>query len=702
MKQRFPRRARPLVAVAVLAFASFGVAAASHVTKRGPDLVARLYVIQVCRSEDPAVRDPALKGLRKLGARAMPALVGRAREEPLQDELFIVLAEFADESCVDLVAAGVTGGGLERRLAAARGLARIGTAEAALALGPALADPSPEVRAAAREGMRGHSAETLRGAVALAIAVPSMVPEFIRQVLLDEGMIAAAVAPVSEALRSEDPTRVSNAIYLAHHVFPGYPPGRESEPPLVSALLKAMSRLDPGSQGLAIETLGALAGPEAAEALGQIALNRRLGPQPRLAAVRALGQRRDAKTLAALEETMREPLYAVRLAAAEALGAIGSAEDADRWLGQLERGALDRESRDLMLRAVALAGGASLTARLLALARSTDSAVPIEAVRRVAAKDPVTALPALIDSIADAAPQAMPWLNGMIQDLTWHRSVFRHVPPTMEEFRRVREAVDKDWRLWWSLNKDRNPEDWKTAGAKELEADLAGGSALERLDAVARLVRMEPADLETRLLPLLGDSEESVWAKVQQVLISKSSPAGREVLRNAVVKGDALAAGRAARVLGLVEDRTSLEWILKGAARKDPGVRRDCAYALGRLADPKGSKALAAMLRDEDAGVRAAARDALDILGDRTVEAELIAGLGSSDADYRLSCILLLGRVGGPACVRPLVKLFGDDSEPIQRAAIRAIQDLTGRMPPLHPGDGEIRGWEQFLERRSR
>ena len=115
MRQRFPRRVRPLVGVAAITFASFGGAAAAHVAKRGPDLYARFAVFQVVLAQPDKLPEDALAFLKKIGPRGARAIASRAREGSIGDELFAILAASAGEGEIDLMSASVVGSTEGRR-----------------------------------------------------------------------------------------------------------------------------------------------------------------------------------------------------------------------------------------------------------------------------------------------------------------------------------------------------------------------------------------------------------------------------------------------------------------------------------------------------------------------------------------------------------------------------------------------------------
>jgi len=703
MSQRFPRRARPLVAVAAITFASFGIAAAAHVAKRGPDLYARLAVLQVVLAPPDKLPEDALAFLKKFGPRGVPAIASRAKEGPIPDELFAILAASAGEPEIELLAASAVGAVEARRRDALLALARIHSEAAARAAGPALADTSPDVRNAAREALRGHPESVLSAAVADCMGSSSFSPEFVAEVLVDEGLVSAAVGPVSAGLRSGEPIRVYNALYLARATFPRFPPGAGREAALVLGISTALPRFEPGAQLLAIEVLAALSGPASLEALCEVAASRKMSVPARLQAIEALGGRRDPRVSATLDKLVRVERSEVRVAAAEALGRVGTEEDAARWLEKIERGEVDVEEREALLRAISVAGSVALAPRLLVLSRTVDSDRLQKAIQQIAAKDPKACIPSLMDELSSAQPTPLKWIDDELRALTGHQPPWSGTWRTMAAFEKERAALHKDWAFWWNLNKENAPDEWHVSAQREAEDGLRSPKGVDRASAVVRLARLSPANLEERLVPLFDDPEEIVWVRVQDALADRPSLSGNELIRGRLAAGTAREQARVARLLGLRSDLSAVDPLLQLLSSESAAVRRECARALGKLSDRRASRPLVTLLRDPANDVRDAARDAVAELADRSVAADLLRGLDSEDADFRLSCIQLLGRCGTKAAVRPLVGFFHDKSQAVQDSAIGSFQSLTGIRPSvLDPGEQELRRWEELVERRQK
>lgn len=702
MKQRFPRGTRPLVGVAVLFFAASAVAALRHVARNWARLHSGLAVLQVTVGADEKVRGEALDRLRALGPLAVPSIATRGREKGLPDDLFAILALHAGPAELDLLAASVVGTDEPRRLAAVEALGRIRTAEAALAAAPALTDPSPAVHLAGRRAVRGQSAETFAAILTVCLGSAGAVPEGIARMIVEEGAGLSAIGPVAEAIASTEPIRLWNGLHVGLILFRDHPPGRDHKRPLIDALAGALPRAEAGAQAVVVAILAGMNDPGRYVVLRGVAESNRFSWELRTEAIRALGAVPHPEAVRTLESLVRAGPGAVRFPAAEALGGIGSPEDAARWLGVIESGVREHDAREGLVRAIGLCGRADLVPRLLARFRIQDSPGLASALRLVALRDPVGAAPALIEGLKVAEPAHLGLLNVLLSDVTWHRAVWNGDARTAAEFARAREQSAADWDAWWRKNGKKSLAEWQTAGLQETETDLRDRAVQVRFHAVARLVALKPADLDTRLASLVADPEDLIWGRAWAELSQMIAPGSLSVLRETLARGEGRPAIRAARALGHTRDRDSAGVLLEALSRPDPELRTAAALALGQLEHAPAARTLAACLRDEVHTVRLAARDALELIASPTIERELIGGLADPSEEHRASCAWLLGVCGTESSIRPLAALFQDRNELVSRAALRSVQLLTGRMPVIRPAEHELARWEELARRKRR
>jgi HEAT repeat protein len=136
----------------------------------------------------------------------------------------------------------------------------------------------------------------------------------------------------------------------------------------------------------------------------------------------------------------------------------------------------------------------------------------------------------------------------------------------------------------------------------------------------------------------------------------------------------------AVEALGVCGER-AVPVLVQALGHADRTVRRMASAALTQLSPrPEDVPALAAALKDEDAGVRANAAQCLGRLGRAAGPAAgaLMGLLQDADANVRLSAARALGTLGEPAraTVTALRALRRDRQEDVRRAAAQAVAAL--------------------------
>ena len=129
---------------------------------------------------------------------------------------------------------------------------------------------------------------------------------------------------------------------------------------------------------------------------------------------------------------------------------------------------------------------------------------------------------------------------------------------------------------------------------------------------------------------------------------------------------------------------------LIGALRdEDAGVRAAAAESLGNRHEMAAVPALVAALRDEEAAVRANAVDALSELGDGRALDGLLGALGDASADVRARAAAALGELhdahGSKADAQrmagALARLLDDGSVEVRKNAVHALSQLESARP---------------------
>lgn len=137
----------------------------------------------------------------------------------------------------------------------------------------------------------------------------------------------------------------------------------------------------------------------------------------------------------------------------------------------------------------------------------------------------------------------------------------------------------------------------------------------------------------------------------------------------------------AARLLGKYGSATELPVMLRLLAATQPGVRGDLIEALRRLRDPRAID----MLADIVARGSHEADSAADVLASYGPDAE-DAGLKllqHAHAHTRRLAAILLGRIGGAQCLKPLMAQMLDQDQQVSQAAMESIRAIRSRVPDL-------------------
>ena len=631
-------------------------------------LVAGLF------DDDPDVRRAAAEALGRLGhPGAIEHLANRALRDP-------------DE--------GV-------RLAAVEALVQLDHPEALELLLEALSDDDPRVRRAAAEAL-GHLGD------------PAAMEPLVGVALFDpqEAVRQAAVEAAVEAL-----------IQLDH-------------PEALERLMAGLFDDDPDVRRAAAEALGLVGDPAAVELLVGVAL---FDPEEavRWATVEALRNLDHAGALGLLLEALYDGDPDVRKAAAEALGLFGDSAA----VGPLVEAALfdpDEAVRWAAVEALIQLDHPEALARLVEALHDGDWTV-----RRAAAEalghlgDPAAMEPlveaALFDPeevVRQAAVEALIQLEhpealerlveALSDDDSWVRRAAAEAlgllgdPAAVEPLVGVALFEPEEAVLRAAVEALRKL-DHAEALALLLEALYDGGPDVRKAAAEALGLLGDPAAVEPLVETVLFDKDSGVRLAAMETLLNLESPemldllvsglferdpAVRKVAVEALVRlggpgavgplvervgRDTDASVRLTIMLGLIElGYTDIP--LAGLFDDDPAVRKAAAEALGRLGDPAVLGPLVkAALSDLNEGVRHAAADALGKLDSPRVLERIVKALLHRDQRVRKAAIEVLGRLGDPAAVGPLVERARVDwDEGVRKAAVDALTSM-GRLDALDP-----------------
>ena len=216
--------------------------------------------------------------------------------------------------------------------------------------------------------------------------------------------------------------------------------------------------------------------------------------------------------------------------------------------------------------------------------------------------------------------------------------------------------------LWLSMAPGASPRA-QTRSSSDLIAALAADDPVARARAACE-IRAEGDAAANAIAPLVrlladGSPVERIvcrqhWRggselttpgeQAAAALVSIGSRAFEPVL-GALQQPQWLARRNAAWALGALDDPRAVSALLKALEDGEPGVRAQAAWALGAIDDPAAFDRLTLALKDADARVRKQAAWALGAIGDSRATTGLIVALKDADADVRRQAAWALGAI---------------------------------------------------------
>jgi HEAT repeat protein len=229
--------------------------------------------------------------------------------------------------------------------------------------------------------------------------------------------------------------------------------------------------------------------------------------------------------------------------------------------------------------------------------------------------------------------------------------------------------------------------------ARELAADLDAADAVVRARAACGLRELgdRAADAMPSLVKLLADGspvDNAVCSRQwwrgdpgdlttpgEQAAAALAAIGSRAYpLVLTALKHDAWIARRnAAWTLGALDDPRAVDALGNALRDPEPRVRAQAAWALGAIDDRQAVPALVAVLKDSDARVRKQTAWALGALDDPQAVDGLVSALGDSSADVREQAAWALGAVGDSRALTGLLGALKDTSAGVRRQAAWAI-----------------------------
>jgi HEAT repeat protein len=363
---------------------------------------------------------------------------------------------------------------------------------------------------------------------------------------------------------------------------------------------------------------------------------------------------------------------------------------------------------------------------LSALVHDPEVKVRLEVVRALNALRDLSAVPALVISLGDGAPEIREEAIGSLVEIyaetdrtgpigrflnTFSDDVDRSsVPPHVtvdvsvhaalartlrDERRYIREAAAYALGIL----------DGRSA-LRELTTALQDPDPDVRAAAAAAIGKLGSTDDGRVLIPLLADESTAVRLRALHALgvlrVTSAGPALRELYEQNKRKEFGL---KVLATLSRIGDPAQAELFQQLVQERDPEAKRLAVEGLGRLAEPSRTDAFKKdFQREKDSGVRLAYAFALTRLGDeafldtivltlpsrtlgrrargyilelgRDVLPNLFPYLGDPDSDVRASLCEIMGAMGDPAAIERLTPLLADPSSGVADRANRAVERL--------------------------
>jgi HEAT repeat protein len=142
-----------------------------------------------------------------------------------------------------------------------------------------------------------------------------------------------------------------------------------------------------------------------------------------------------------------------------------------------------------------------------------------------------------------------------------------------------------------------------------------------------------------------GDLLTTPGQEAAAALVSVGTRAVDPLLK-ALTQPQWIARRNAAWALGALDDPRAVKPLISALGDSEPDVRAQAAWALGALEDPAALQKLTETLRDGDARVRRQSAWALGVMGDARATSPLLVALKDADAGVRRQAAWAIGNIG--------------------------------------------------------
>ncbi|MGE5892878.1 MAG: HEAT repeat domain-containing protein [bacterium] len=113
--------------------------------------------------------------------------------------------------------------------------------------------------------------------------------------------------------------------------------------------------------------------------------------------------------------------------------------------------------------------------------------------------------------------------------------------------------------------------------------------------------------------------------------------------------------------------------VIAGLSDRRPDVRKNAAFLLGKIGDPRSVHAIGFVMKDPDVSVRKAAVQSFSLINDPLLTKYLMVALTDEIPAIRIEAAYALGKVHTPESTDALILLLSDPDELVRVAAAKAI-----------------------------
>ena len=394
------------------------------------------------------------------------------------------------------------------------------------------------------------------------------------------------------------------------------------------------------------EVLGDLRHPAGAAALTERLADLREQPNVRHAAAQALGKIGDQAALPALVQAAEQAEFWVRYSAIEALGRLGDARAVPPLLQLLRQDAWMRPATVQALGSIAAVEAVPDLAAALDDSSDAVRAAAVEALLRIVVEP---------ESGAGLPEEAQAEIRRHIPAGPLRRELAAAGAPT---------GAYAAYLLGWLAAPEALPDLVEALGQEDNTLRHAAVEAVLRYGAeaipalLAALEHRQPL-LRENAVELLGMQANETVVPALVTRLTDDSVAVRQA---------------AVRALGTLGGQAAYAGLLQALTHRDT---RDTALGvIGQLRDPALVNYLQDYLHDDPGAARAAAAQALALLGDESAVSILLNATREADLEVRLPAAEALGRVRSNRAVGVLIEALSDRDWLVRQKAVEALGNI--------------------------